>query len=67
MSAYSRGGPTADGRRGVDVVAPTDSLAGVAALAGCAAVGTSALPSPNGAAYSDVAHVRESHRDAAVG
>ena len=43
------------------------AVAGVAALAGCAAVGTSALPSPNGAAYSDVAHVRESHRDAAVG
>jgi hypothetical protein len=43
------------------------AVAGVAALAGCTAVGVSALPSPDGAAYSDVAHVRETHRDAAVG
>ena len=32
MSELSSRGPTADGRRGVDVVAPTDSLADVAAL-----------------------------------
>lgn len=46
VSAYSSRGPTADGRRGVDVVAPTDSLAGVAALD---APGTSAAAAYAGA------------------